>query len=192
MHTTIAATTILFSIFSMLLAEEIPPIVINPTVTDFDSITAVSKKRTFLVGTVQDTSLMRDERGTVGETRIRRRKIAPIVCKPLPALAVKRSVEAMLEDKGIAGNAGTADYTLQILLLDFSLTETRKRVSQTMDAHVSLQITLVGSDSAQDTRKFVVQSRNSRTTIDTSKHAESVMRGALESALREIMSTISK
>ena len=172
-------------------AAPIQPIKINPTVKNFNSIPSISIGKTFFIGTVQDTSLQRDESGTVGATRVRRRKTAPIYCSPLPALAVKRSLESLLVTKGLnAEETSAADFTLQVLLFDFSLVETSKRVSQTMEATVAMQITVIANQDSSTAKQFTIRTQNSKSTMDTSKHAESVLRGALESALKEIIKNL--
>jgi hypothetical protein len=172
-------------------ASPVQPITINPTIKTFDSIPTFSTKRRFLVGTVQDSSIERDETGVVGATRIRRRKTAPIICTPLPALVIKRSLEGLLVKKGINTDAtDSTGFTVRILLLDFSLTETSKRVSQTMNAAIAMQITLISQQDGKVARQFIVKCQNSKSTVDTTKHAEAILRGALESALKEILKNI--
>ena len=65
-------------------------------------------------------------------------------------------------------------------------------LTQTIDGHVKLEVTLVDPFSAENTRRMMVESQNSKTAMDTSKYAEEVMRGALESALLEAIRSLSK
>jgi hypothetical protein len=189
----IVLSSLLFSLFMPTYAAQVQPITINPTVKSFDSIPSVQTDLTFFVGTVQDTSLQRDTSGIVGSTRIRHRKMAPITCKPSPALVVKRSLEGLLEKKGLnAPSADSADFTIQILLYDFSLVETYKKLAQTMDANIAIEVTLIGRQDSSQKKQYIIRTQNSKSTIDTSKYAESILRGAIENAFKEILKNITR
>ena len=166
---------------------------INPTVSSFDSIPSLKTELTYFIGTVQDTSVTRNESGLVGYTRVRRRRMAQLICDPAPILVLKRSLEAMIIDKGMnAESADSADYIIQILLYDFSLVETSKKISQTMEAKIAFQLKLIDQHNHGTAKQFTIKSQNSKSTLDTSKHAESILRGALENSLKEIMQSITK
>ncbi|MBN1308248.1 MAG: hypothetical protein JXA18_10050 [Chitinispirillaceae bacterium] len=174
-------------------SKPVEPVTIDPTVTTFDSIPSPATEKTFFVGTVQDTSIARDENGIVGFTRIRRRKMAPIVCDPSPAIVVKRSVDGLLSKKGLKAEdpADTAS-TLEILVLDFSLKETSKRMSQTMEANIVLQATVINPADSTGAVKYIIKSQSSKSTIDTSKYAEAILRSAVENALKELIKSITR
>ena len=184
---------LLLASISPISSKPIAPITINPTVTIYDSIPAAVTERTFFVGTVQDTSITRDENGIVGFTRIRRRKMAPIICDPSPAIVVKRSVDGLLKRKGLKAEdlANTAS-TLEILVFDFSLKETSKRMSQTMEANIVLQVTVINPADSTPAMKYIIKSQNTKSTFDTSRHAVTILRGAIETALKELIKSITR
>ncbi len=185
--------TLILTNFPTSAAKAVTSISIDPTVRKFDSIPRVDTELRFFVGTVQDTSLERDETGVVGTTRIRKRKTAPIVCTPSPAIVVKRSVEGLLTDRELkASEPDSADYIIRIFVLDFRLTESSRRIGQTMEADISMEIMLVNGEDTAATQRYIIKSQNSKSTIDTSKHAESILRGALENALKELIKTITR
>ena len=189
----IVTVLLFFNVIPVLAAKPVPPIKINPTVKAFDSIPKVQTERTFFVGTVQDTSLQRDETGVVGSTRIRRRKMATIVCNPPPAIVVKRSVEGLLINRGMkAPIPDSADYTIRMLVLDFGLAESIRKLSQTMEANIAIQVSLIGREDSTPVRQYIIKSQNSKSTIDTSKYAESILRGAVENALKELIKSITR
>lgn len=174
-------------------AKPVQPITIDPTVTDFDSIPSVTTERTFIVGTVQDTSIARDESGVVGSTRIRHRKMAPIICNPAPAIVVKRSVEGLLSKKGLkAEGMDTTASTLEILVFEFSLKETSKKMSQTMEANIVFQVTVINPADSTQAMKYIIKSQNAKSTLDTSKHAATILRGAIVSSLKELLKSIAR
>lgn len=174
-------------------AGKIQPVIINPTATSFDSLPSYQTDLTFFVEAINDTLPARAETGKVGETRVRRRKYAPIICKPLPQDVVKQSLESLFFNKGMkAPSADSCSYLLQATVFDFRLEEISKKLTQTMNAYLVLQVKLVNPSDTVDTRQFVIKTQNSKSTLDTSKHAEAILRGALESALKEILKNISK
>jgi hypothetical protein len=91
-----------------------------------------------------------------------------------------------------AASADSSSYIVEVTIFDFRLEEISKKFSQTMNAYLVLQIALVNPTDEADSKQFVIKTQNSKSTLDTSKHAESILRGALESALKEILKSISK
>lgn len=61
-----------------------------------------------------------------------------------------------------------------------------------MDAHIKLDVKMVDPYSTENSKRLIVESQNSRSALDTSKHAQEVMRGALESVLLEAIQNLSK
>ena len=194
MHTTQFLSLVLsLNFFSVFAAKPVPPITINPTVKTFDSIPKVQTERTFFVGTVQDTSLQRDETGKVGETRIRRRKMAPLLSDPPPAIVIKRSLEGLLINQELKASVpDSADYTIRLFILEFGLTESKRKLGQTMEANITIQVSLVSREDSTQIKQYTIKSQNSKSTIDTSKYAESILRGAVEDALKEIIKSITR
>ena len=176
-----------------LIADEVQPVAIDATVTSFDSIPSTHAKDLYLIDTVEDTVLQRRTEGIVGATRVRRKKIAQIISAPLPALVVKNSLEGLLKDKELfAASVEEANYSLKINLYDFSLKETSDKVPQTMEANIALQLIIIDLKDNTPSGKFTIRSQNSKSALDTSKYAADILRGALESALKEIYQIISR
>ena len=189
----IVAVVLCFNFFPVFAAKPVPPITIDPTVKAFDSIPKVQTELTFFVGTVQDTSLQRDETGNVGSTRVRRRKMAAIICDPSPAIVVKRSLEGLLTDRKMnAPVPDSADYTIRMLVLDFGLVESNKKLSQTMEANIAIDVSLISREDSTRVKQYIIKSQSSKSTIDTSKYTESILRGAVENALKEIIKSITR
>ena len=165
---------------------------IDPSVKNGNSFPAIPTSTRLFIGIVQDTSQNR-ENGTIGYTRTGRKTKAPIICSPSPASVVKTSLESVLSQKGLlASDASSANYIVHIRILDFSLSETSKVLSQTMNALIKLEVRLVDPLDAAKVKEFVIESQNATSAMDTSKYSEATMRGALESALQEIFKSISR
>jgi hypothetical protein len=61
-----------------------------------------------------------------------------------------------------------------------------------MEAKIALQLKLIDQQNEGTIKQFTIKSQNSKSTLDTSKHAESILRGALENTLKEIIQSITK
>jgi|GEM_PF-6693577 len=178
---------------SMAWAKPPRPVIIDPTVFAFDSIPPVETDLTFFIDTVQDTSQQRNTTAIVGTTRVRRMKMASIISDPPPAEVIKNSLVGLLgHHRLLAEKAEQASSIISIEILDCTLTETYSTISQTMTADISLRLTLRDRESPLDEKKYVIKSQNSKSSIDMSKHAGPILQEAVESALREILKTISK
>lgn len=187
--------TLLFLLVPLLMpsAKAPHPINIDPTVTTFDSIPPVETDLTFFIDTVQDTSQQRNKTAIVGTTRIRRMKMIPVVSDPPPAEAIKNSLMGLLKHNNLlAETEEQASCTIKIEILDCSLTETYSGLTQTMTADISTRLTLRDRSSSLNEKTYVIKSRNSKSSIDVSKHAGSILQEAVESFLGETLKTISK
>lgn len=164
-------------------------VTINPEVNDADSLCTVTlPDKKFYLRIITDDSASREKSGIVGETRMRRKTMVPIVCSPSPSVILRSSIVDFLTKKSIlAPSEDAADYLIDIVIQSFTLAETYKTFTQTMRGIVAVQVTIAGRDGAQTPVKFSVSTQNSYTTMDTSKHAERVLQGALRDAILEIV-----
>jgi hypothetical protein len=169
------------------------PIIIDPTVTVFDSIPKTATSRTFFLVSSDDTSVVRNSSGIVGSTRVRRGRHASIVCEPRPAAAMKTSVEGMLDARTCKATAAeSATHLLAATVLECTMKETISGLSQTMVADIAVRITITDAADTTRTTSYVFRSRNSKSTIDTSKYAAWLLQSTIENALREIYTTITR
>ncbi|NLG17925.1 MAG: hypothetical protein GX556_11400 [Fibrobacter sp.] len=166
------------------------PIIIDPSLLAFDTFPSISSSVKFFVGTIQGT-LIEGSTDTIGFTRTGRKTKAPIICSP--SSAIKESLQELFSKKGaLASEKSSATFVIQVDILDFQLKETSRFLSQTMDAHIKLDVKMVDPYSTENSKRLIVESQNSKSALDTSKHAQEVMRGALESVLLEAIQNLSK
>jgi hypothetical protein len=164
--------------------------IINPTITDFESYPKLSSSLRLFIGTIEDSSSSNDT-GAIGFTRTGIKTKAPIICSPSISDAVKKSIESIFtKQQRISTDQSAANFVLKIKVLEFSIIETSSGLTQTMTATIKLETTLTDPYAADKIKKFVVESQNAKTTHDTSNSAESITKGALESALQEMIKTI--
>jgi hypothetical protein len=183
-------TVISFTILLLLLAPAhgADRIIIDPVVKNFDSIPEVNTKLKFFVETVRDTAQGRADSGVVGYAHATSKQPVAIVCKPLPAAVVQQTLEALFAKKGVrAPDPSHATYLVRVALLEFGLKETPHFLYQTIEASVRFEAELADPGAAQPPRKFIIESRRSRTAFDASHKAEVVTRDALESGLAELV-----
>lgn len=184
---------LVFSARPIIAAKPIEPITINPLVATFDSIPDVAGGKLFFIDTVIDTAPSRAT-GVAGFTRIGRNKQTEIRCNPFAALSVRKSLAILLSKKELlTTNRDSADYALQLTIATFNLVEKQNKFfSQTMSGNVVITVSMSAPDQASPPRIFTIESSNAKTTLDTSKHAEAVLRGALQNALYEVLKGITK
>ncbi len=166
------------------------PLIIDPSLFAFDTFPDISSSVKFFVETIQGT-LIEGSTDTIGFTRTGRKTKAPIICSP--SNSIKKSLQELFLKKGaLASEKSSATFVIQVDILDFSIKETSRFLSQTMDAHIKLDVKMVDPYSTENSKRLIVESQNSRSALDTSKHAQEVMRGALESVLLEAIQNLSK
>jgi hypothetical protein len=176
---------------SVYAAKENKPIEIDPSISAFDSTLSLNTTGTFYIKAVGDTSVYRSAKGYVGETRVGRNKKAPIFCNPIPSIALKQSLQTLLTtENAIATSAESADCLIEITIIDFSITEKSKKLTQTMTAEIVLLVKLTKIKDGNTFKQFSVKTQNSYSTLDTSKHATTVLKGALLDALEEIINNL--
>ncbi|HON10362.1 MAG TPA: hypothetical protein PLE24_05800 [Chitinispirillaceae bacterium] len=184
------ATLLLVFVFSGNASPKFQFLKIDPSLQSFDSFPNISSSVKFYVGTVYGSS-DEEKMDTIGFTRTGRKTKAPILCSS--PLSIKKSLQGLFSSKGVlAPDPSSSTFIIQVEIKDFSIKETSHALSQTIDGHVKLEVILVDPFSAENTRRMMVESQNSKTAMDTSKYAEEVMRGALESALLEAIRSLSK
>jgi len=160
-------------------------ITINPVVTDADTaFTGTLPNKKFYLQPMVDATANSEKGVAVGQTRLRRKTMGPILCSPPPASVVYSSFETFFKRKNIlALSKESADYLVDIEVLAFTLTETAKTFTQTINSLVTIKVTITSVTSSSAPVVFTLSTQNSYTTLDTSKHAEKVLRGALRDAL---------
>jgi len=178
--------------FEIIPAKNPTQIIISPLISQIDSTFVPFCDRLppikFDVQSVIDESPSRDSSGIVGETRIRRNTMQSIICNPVPSEVVRRSLLAILSGCNNASDTGSeASSQISITIVEFSLKETSKRITQTMDASIILKVIVSSPAGTITPKQFTVSAGSSYTTLDTSKHSERILRQALSDALREIL-----
>ncbi len=166
------------------------PIIINPAVTNSDSIPNINKQIRIFVGEFTDNTISKSN-GTIGKTRTGIKTSAPIIVKPPLSESLQKSFETVLGKKGnLSKDASTANYILNATISDCTITESSSFFSQTLTAFLKLEVKLTDPLAADKPRSFTVESRNSTKSIDTSKYAESTLRDAIVSTISEVIKSV--
>lgn len=165
---------------------------INPTVNSFDSFPAFSSSNTWFIGSVENLVTGQDS-GIIGYTRTGIKTKAPVVCSPSLEKVFRNSLFNLFNDKKVVSlDASAADFIIRVKILAFSLVEKNSFLTQTINAKIKLEVTQVDPLDTNRVRRFVVDSENSQTALDTSNYAESITRDVFTSALKEIWNTLNR
>lgn len=165
---------------------------IDPTVHNFDSFPSFSTTNRWFVSTVENLVAGQDS-GIIGYTRTGIKTKAPIICNPTLEEAFRNSLFKMFTSKSaVSFDASSANFLIRVKILNFSLLEKNSFLTQTINARIKLEVTMVDPMDTNRVRKFIVDSENSQTALDTSNYAESITRDVFSAALKEIWNTVNK
>lgn len=165
---------------------------INPTVNSFDSFPSFSNSKRWFVGSVENLVTGQDS-GIIGYTRTGIKTKAPVICSLSLEEVFRNSLFNLFNDKKVVSlDASAANFLIRVKILDFSLMEKNSFLTQTINAKIKLEITQVDPLNTTRVLKFVVDSENSQTALDTSNYAESITRDVFTSALKEIWNTVNR
>jgi len=166
------------------------PIVIKPLVTIFDSIPKLNEGIKLYPQSFIDTTPSK-ESGILGATRTGIKKTSPIVAKPSLVESFRSSFQSLLESRGnYSPDASVASYTIDIKIIECTITEKSAGLSQTMTAMMKVEVRLAPPLDNSKARTFTVEGQNSRTSMDTSKFAERIMRDTFINIFMEIIKVI--
>jgi len=168
------------------------PIVIKPMVTQFDSIPKLNDGITLYTQSFIDTTPSK-ENGILGTTRTGIKKTAPIVIKPSLVESFRSSFQSLLESRGnYSADISVATYTIDINIIECTITEKSAGLSQTMTATMKVEVRIAPPLDNSRARTFTVEGQNATTSMDTSKFAERIMRDTYISIFMEIIKAINK
>ena len=166
-------------------------IIVDPTLAHYDSFPDIKTGAKFFVDAVTDTVHGRDDSGIVGYVHTRFNHPDTVVSRPLPAAAVSRSLQTLLEKKdAIAAGKGVAIYLIRVSVLGFNLKETPHFFYQTIAASVQLKVDLVDPGTLGLMRSFNIDSQRSRAVFNSGRNAQSLLRSALHNALAEVVQSL--
>jgi hypothetical protein len=187
----------IFLLISLICAQSVfsnktDVILIDPTLTNFDSIPPLSRNIKIYLGNFSDSTPSQSN-GIIGKTRTGIKTSAPIISKPPLVEAFRKSFSSMLGKKGnLATDASIATFVIDLTITDCTLLESSTRFSQTMTAFLKIKVQLTNPLEADKVHTFTVESQTSQKSIDTSKYAVSTLKDAFSSALGEIIKSINK
>jgi hypothetical protein len=178
----------IFALVGIAIAGKQTPIEINPTLNQFDSIKVTDTHSLFLRNvTIADSIKNRP----LGVTRTGRKTNAPLICKPQLDTAIILSLNEFLKNKHMAAQSdSSADFLMDLSVLNAKLTEVSKGLTQTMSAQLTIEVKLVNLTDTSIKKTLVIESGNSMETLDTTKKAAQIFRGAIEAFIQELVKSI--
>lgn len=167
-------------------------IIIDPTLSNFDSIPSLSRNIKIYVGNFSDSTPSR-ENGIVGRTRTGIKTSAQIILKPSLVESFRKSFSSLLDQKGnLSTDASIATYEIDLTITDCTLLENSARFSQTLTAFIKMEVRLTNPLEADKVHTFTVESQISTKSIDTTKYAASTLKDAIANVISEINKSINK
>lgn len=170
--------------------KENDPVKFDPTVEKLDEAVEVKTGKKFYVGKVINGCEGGDT-AAAGYTRTGLRALSPLLSDPAPAVVAKNSIINVLKDKKIyTSDPSSANYTIEATVLKYKLEEESKFLHQTMKSTVAIEVKITDPYDTTKVHKFKVESLGERTAFDTTKHAGSVMRQALQGVITEVLKSM--
>lgn len=164
------------------------PIEINTILTQYDSIMITDTLKIAL----RNVSLADSIKGKpVGITRTGRKTNAPLICKPSLDTALSLSLRGFLKNKHMAAQSeSTADFVMDLSILNAKITEVSTGLTQTMSAQLTIEVKLINPADTTTKKTVVIEASNSMETLDTTKKAAQIFRGTIETFIQELVKSI--
>lgn len=164
------------------------PVEINTTLNQFDSIMVTGTHSFFLRNvTIADSIKNRP----LGFTRTGRKTSAPILCKPRLDTTVSSSLNGFLKNKHMAAqNDSSANFIMDLSVLNAKISEVSSGLTQTMSAQLTIEVKLINPVDTSIKKTLVIESSNSMETLDTTKKAAQIFRGAIEAFIQELVKSV--
>ena len=174
------------------LADKTDVFVIDPAVSNFDSMPSLARNIKIYLGTFTDSTASQAN-GIIGTTRTGIKTSAPIILKPSFVESFRKSFSSALQRKGnLSTDASIATYVLDLTVTECTIIEHSSFFSQTLTAFVKIEVRLTNPMEADKIHTFTVESQTSTKSIDTSKYAVSTLRDAMVCVMSEIVKTANK
>ncbi|MFP4163211.1 MAG: hypothetical protein ACLFQB_04195 [Chitinispirillaceae bacterium] len=169
--------------------KETEPVRFNPTVKKLEETVTVETDKKFYVGKVENAC----KDSTIGFTRTGLRTRSPLMSDPSPELVTENSLVNVFNNKKIlTSDPSKANYMVEVKVLKYKLKEDSKFLHQVMSSVVAIEVKVTDPYDTTKVHQFKVESKGERTAFDTTKHAGSVMRQALQGVIGEILKSIDK
>jgi hypothetical protein len=173
-------------------ANKTDVIIIDPAISNFDSIPSLSRNIKIYLGSFSDSTPSRAN-GIIGRTRTGIKTSAPIILKPSLVESFRKSFSSVLQQRGnLSTDASIATYEVDLTITDCSLLENSARLSQTLTAFLKIEVRLTNPMEADKIHTFTVESQTSTKSVDTTKYAARTLRDAIASVTGEIIKSINK
>jgi hypothetical protein len=178
------ASLFIITLVAMSTAGKQSPIEINTVLDQFDSI-QVTDTRTFFLKSVTLVDSIKNK--PVGITRTGRKTNASLICKPPLDVAISSSLISFLKNKHMAASSDTADFLMELSVLNATITEVSSGLTQNMTAELTIEVKLINPADTTIKKTMVIETNNSMETLDTTKKAGQIVRGAIEAFIQELV-----
>jgi hypothetical protein len=176
-------------LFSSIHAGKKTQVDINPEFISYDSIFTDLKLK-FYLNSISAVDSVKDR--PLGTTQIGKKTIVPLLCKPQIDSVLYSSLSGFLKYKKLnATSAFAADYLLDLRVLHAQTTEQNQGLTQTMTAQLTVEVKVKNPLDSTMEKTFIIEAKNSKEALDTTKQAADIFRGVIEVFIREMLKNIS-
>jgi hypothetical protein len=163
-----------------------PPVLVDPSVTSFDSLHQLKTHRRFAVGEITAPGLD----AVLGETRTGRDRYSKLVSAPGPAEAMKNALVGALAAQGALADS-IVNFLITAEITEFRLAEASKAMTQTLTVLFKVEVTVRDpKDPERWVRKFKIESSGERRTRDATKFTGPAARDAIKMAIGQILKSL--
>lgn len=177
----------LFLVSTTICAKKNAPIRISPIFTQHDSISVQSPLKICIKTVSMADSI---KKLPLGMTRTGRKTTAQLISEPSTDTIIYKSLAGFLSNKKLLSPEDSADIILNLTILNARITEITKGLTQTMTTELAIEVLLDGNQDSTQIKKYIIEAKNSREALDTTKLAEDIFRDTVKIFIQELMKNL--
>jgi hypothetical protein len=177
----------IFFAYTATFAKKTTPIEIKPVFVQYDSISTQCPFKLHVTNVSITDSI---KNNPLGITRTGRKTTAPLFSRPTLDTILYLSLTGFLNDRNLSSSEDSANYLLSLSILNARITEISQSITQTMTAELTIEVQLINPIDSTQRKKFIIEAKNSREALDTTKLAEEIVRDAVRIFIQEMMKNI--
>jgi cell division protein YceG involved in septum cleavage len=168
-------------------AKKNSPVEISPIFNQYDSISVQSPLK-ICIKTVSIADSIKNL--PLGQTRTARKTFAQIISKPSIDTVIHQSLGNFLKNKKLISSEDSADFILDLTILNARINEITRGLTQVMSAELTVEVLLSGNKDSTQIKKYIIEAKNSREALDTTKLAGDIFRETVKIFIQELMKNL--
>lgn len=177
----------LFFVSVTIYAKKNTPIKISPIFTQHDSISVQCPLKVYIKTVSMADSI---KNPPLGLTRTGRKTTAQLISEPSIDTIIYKSLNGFLGNKKLIAPEDSADIILNLTILNAKITEITRGLTQTMTTELLIEVLLDGKQDSTQIKKYIIEAKNSREALDTTKLAEDIFRDTVKIFIQELIKNL--